>query len=139
MFGPDTQYYIVLWALVIGFVLPVPFWLLYKKYPNVGFQYVNIPMILNGLTLMPGPNTSWITLSFVIVLISQGYIKRRHSAWFAKHNYLISAALDSGTSLMVFLISIILYGGAGGPAYMFPNWWGNNGDATYMDNCCLNC
>ncbi|GAA5808032.1 hypothetical protein MFLAVUS_001414 [Mucor flavus] len=139
MFGPGTQYYIFLWAFIIGFVLPVPGWLLYKKYPKAGFNYINIPMILHGLVLMPGTNTSWITFSFIIVLASQGYVKRRYSAWFARHNYLISAALDSGTSLMVFFVSIALYGGAGGVAYKFPTWWGNRNDVKYMDHCCLNC
>lgn len=139
MFGPHTQYYIFLWAFIIGFFLPIPGYLLHKKFPNVGFNYINIPMILIGLCVMPGTNTSWITFSFIIVFISQGYVKRRHSAWFARHNYLISAALDSGTSLMVFFVSMALYGGANGISYNFPNWWGNRDDARYMDQCCLNC
>lgn len=49
MFGPGTQYSIILWAFLIGFLLPVPFWALHKYYPKVGFNYVNIPMILIGL------------------------------------------------------------------------------------------
>ncbi|GAA5807762.1 hypothetical protein MFLAVUS_001139 [Mucor flavus] len=139
MFGPSTQYYIFLWAFVIGFVLPVPGWLLNRKFPKAGFHYINIPMILYGLVLMPGTNTSWITFSFIIMLVTQGYVKRRYSAWFARHNYLISAALDSGTSLMVFFVSIALYGGASGVAYEFPTWWGNRADIKYMDQCCMNC
>ncbi|KAG2194924.1 hypothetical protein INT47_005600 [Mucor saturninus] len=139
MFGPNTQYYIILWAFVIGFFIPIPFWILHKKFPNIGFNYINIPMILTGVSTMPGVNTSWVTLSFVLILISQCYLKRRHSAWFVKNNYLISAALDSGTSLMVFLISLIFYGAAGGTPHVFPTWWGNNADALYVDNCCLNC
>ncbi|KAI8048032.1 OPT family small oligopeptide transporter [Gilbertella persicaria] len=139
MFGPGTEYYIFLWAFIIGFVLPVPGYLLHKKWPNAGFNYINVPMILHGFSLMPGSNTSWIMVSFIIVLVSQGYIKRRYSAWFAKHNYLISAALDSGTSLMVFFISMALYGGANGISYDFPTWWGNRNDIKYMDQCCMHC
>lgn len=139
MFGPSTQYYIILWAFIIGFALPVPFWLLHKRYPKAGFNYVNMPMILNGIATMPGTNTSWITLSFVIIIVTQWFVKRRHSAWFAKHNYLVSAALDSGTSLMVFLIALIFLGAAGGQTYLFPDWWGNNSNAPYNDLCCLNC
>ncbi|OBZ86013.1 Oligopeptide transporter 5 [Choanephora cucurbitarum] len=139
MFGPGTEYYIFLWAFVIGFVLPVPGWLLHKKWPKAGFNYINVPMILHGFSLMPGSNTSWIMISFMIVLVSQGYLKRRYSSWFAKHNYLVSAALDSGTSLMVFFISMALYGGANGISYNFPTWWGNRNDVKYMDQCCMNC
>ena len=139
MFGPHTQYYIFLWAFIIGFFLPVPGWLLHKKFPHAGFQYFNVPMFLIGLCAMPGSNTSWITFYVIIFLITQGYIKRRYSAWFAKHNYLISAALDSGTSLMVFFVSMALYGGASGETYSFPTWWGNRADLDYMDQCCMNC
>ena len=82
-------------------------------------------MILVGATIIPGTATSWITVSFVIMLTSQYYIKRRYCSLFVKYNYLVSTALDSGTSLMVFFIAMFLYGGASGQSYMFPAWWGN--------------
>lgn len=140
----------------IGFVLPVPFWYLSRRFPAVGYKYVNTPMILIGMTIVPGSASSWITVSFVIVLISQFYIKRRYTAWFVKYNYLISTALDSGTSLMVFIIAMALYGGASGISYPFPSWWGNRTgnvavyrpninilmcviDLKYIDQCCANC
>ncbi|KAI7894354.1 OPT family small oligopeptide transporter [Mucor mucedo] len=139
MFGPGTDYYIILWAFLIGFILPVPFWYLSRRFPVVGYKYVNTPMILIGMTIVPGSASSWITVSFIIVLISQFYIKRRHTAWFVKYNYLISTALDSGTSLMVFIIAMSLYGGASGVSYPFPSWWGNRTDLKYIDQCCANC
>ncbi|KAI8358558.1 OPT family small oligopeptide transporter [Blakeslea trispora] len=125
MFGPGTDYYIILWGFVIGFIVPIPIWLLHKRYPSVGFNLINVPMILVGATIVPGTATSWITVSFVIMLTSQYYIKRRYHSLFVKYNYLVSTALDSGTSLMVFLIAMFLYGGANGHYYTFPTWWGN--------------
>jgi OPT family oligopeptide transporter len=139
MFGPGTKYYIFLWAFIIGFFLPIPGWILHKKFPKFGFNYFNIPMVLIGITQLPGANSSWITVSFILVLVSQLYLKRRHSAWFAKHNYLISAALDSGASFMAFFVSLALYGAASGISYEFPAWWGNDKDSKYMDHCCKNC
>ncbi|KAI7904553.1 OPT family small oligopeptide transporter [Cokeromyces recurvatus] len=140
MFGPDSNYYIILWAFLIGFFLPVPCWILHRYYPKIKFfKYVNIPMILVGLTIVPGTATSWITISFIIVLVSQYYIKRRHRQWFIKYNYLISTALDSGTSLMVFIIAMSLYGGVSGKSYPFPSWWGNRTDLKYIDYCCAAC
>ncbi|CAO3598541.1 unnamed protein product [Absidia cylindrospora] len=125
MFGPSSEYYIVLWAFVIGFFLPVPGWLLHKKFPKVGFNYINMPMILVGLATLPGTNSSWITVSFIVIVVTQGFIKRRYNDWFVKYNYLTSAALDSGTSLMVFFLSMALFGGGSGIVYNFPVWWGN--------------
>lgn len=133
MFGPDSNYYIVLWAFVIGFFLPIPFWLLDRFFPKVGFKYVNIPMILVGLATLPGSTSSWITCSFMIMLASQYYFKRRYRDLFVKYNYLISTALDSGTSLMVFLLAMALYGGVSGVSYNFPTWWGNR-VGKYLEN-----
>lgn len=123
-------------------------------------------MVLIGLTQLPGAATSWITVSFIIIIVSQYYLKRRHRDWFVKYNYLISTALDSGTSLMVFIIAMGLYGGASGVSYPFPVWWGNRAgmwidksivnvyssihtqfthfffsytDLKYIDHCCANC
>ncbi|KAI8370665.1 OPT family small oligopeptide transporter [Radiomyces spectabilis] len=139
MFGPGTKYYIFLWAFVIGFFVPVPFWLLSKKFPKRGFELINVPMILIGLCILPGSNSSWITVSFGLIIFSQWYMKRRHREWFVKYNYLISTALDSATSLMVFFIAFALMGGASGKEYRFPTWWGNRADIRYMDQCCMNC
>ncbi|KAI9364147.1 OPT family small oligopeptide transporter [Pilaira anomala] len=139
MFGPGTDYYIILWAFLIGFVLPVPCWYLHKRFPKIGYKYINIPMILVGMTVIPGAASSWITVSFILIVVSQYYIKRRHTTWFVKYNYLISTALDSGTSLMVFIIAMGLYGGASGISYPFPSWWGNRTDLKYIDQCCANC
>ncbi|SAM01495.1 hypothetical protein [Absidia glauca] len=125
MFGPSSRYYIILWAFVIGFFLPIPGWLLHKKFPKVGFNYINVPMILIGLATLPGTNSSWITVSFIVIVVTQGFVKRRYNKWFVKYNYLTSAALDSGTSLMVFFLSMALFGGGSGIVYNFPVWWGN--------------
>ncbi|KAL0080556.1 OPT family small oligopeptide transporter [Phycomyces blakesleeanus] len=139
MFGPDTDYYFFLWAFVVGFALPVPFWLLHKLFPKVGFNLVNVPMIMVGLCVVPGGNSSWITLSFILALVSQLYVKRRYSKWYIKHNYLMSAALDSGTSVMSFLLAMTVFGGGDGINRPFPTWAGNNEDIPYYDFCCADC
>lgn len=125
MFGPGSKYYIVLWAFVIGFFLPLPFWLLHKKFPKIGFKSVNVPMILVGLCTLPGAASSFITVSFILVLASQWYLKRYYRSWFVHYNYLTSTAFDAGTSLMVFFLAYALYGAANGEDHRFPIWWGN--------------
>ncbi|CAO3623528.1 unnamed protein product [Cunninghamella echinulata] len=138
MFGPDSPYYIILWAFVIGFFLPIPGYLLHCKWPNKGFDKINVPMIMIGLCTLPGATSSWITVSFIIIIITQGFIKRRYSDWFVKYNYLASAALDSGTSLMVFFLAMALQGGGSGTEIKFPTWAGNP-DSDYVDYCCAKC
>ncbi|KAI9312463.1 OPT family small oligopeptide transporter [Dichotomocladium elegans] len=139
MFGPQSRYYLILWAFVIGFFLPVPFWLLHRHFPNKGFDKVTIPMVLVGLCTLPGAASSYITVCFALVMVSQGYLKRYHRERFVKYNYLVSTALDSATSLMVFFIAFALHGAADGVIHEFPVWWGNRRDAKYVDYCCLEC
>ncbi|CAO3645188.1 unnamed protein product [Cunninghamella blakesleeana] len=125
MFGPGTQYSIILWAFLIGFLLPIPFWALHRYYPKVGFNYVNIPMILIGLVTVPGSATAQVTVSFMITIFSQWYLKKYYRNRFVKYNYLISSALDSGTSLCVFFVAFAFMGGGNGVSTPFPYWFGN--------------
>ncbi|KAI9019182.1 OPT family small oligopeptide transporter [Phycomyces nitens] len=138
MFGPSTEYSFFLWAFIAGFGLPIPFWILHKFFPKVGFNLVNTPMILVGLCFFPGYSSSWITVSFIITLVSQLYIKRRYSKWYIKHNYLMSAALDSGASLMSFILAMTVFGGGDGVQHPFP-YWGGNPDLYNLDYCCADC
>lgn len=59
----------ILWWLLVGAVLPIPFWLLNLKYPKSWLKYVNIPVLLAGATYMPpasGINySSWFLLGFI--------------------------------------------------------------------------
>lgn len=119
MFGPGTQYSIILWSFLIGFLIPIPCWLLHKRYPKVGFNYIHTPMIISGLAIVPGSATAYITVSLLITLLSQWYLRRYYYRRFVKYNYLISTALDSGTSLAVFIISFALMGGGDGKVYVF--------------------
>ncbi|ORX58719.1 OPT family small oligopeptide transporter [Hesseltinella vesiculosa] len=139
MFGPSTPYYMVLYAFIIGFAAPIPGYVLHRLFPNVGFKYINVPMIMIGLATLPGTNASWITCSMILVIVSQWFVKRRYHNWYIKYNYLTSAALDSGTSLMVFFLGFAVYGSGSGVVYNFPIWWGNRLDADHLDQCCLNC
>ena len=52
-----------------------------------------------------------------------------------KWNYLISAALDGGTQVMVFIATFALFGGAGN-SVPFPKWAGNKVDN--YDYCAFN-
>lgn len=124
MFGAGGTYVMIPVALAIGVFLPIPFWLLHKKYPNRGFNYVITPIITQySAWLTVGINTS-ILSSVIIGIISQYYVRRKYPRWFTKYNYIISGAIDGGTQVMVFILSFAVFGAAG-TAHDFPTWWGN--------------
>ncbi len=107
-FGSGSIYHPHLYAIAIGAVLPVPFWLWQRRYPESWVKYVSTPVILNGVGAIPpatGINySSW----FLVGFIFQYLIRKRNFAWWSKFNYVTSAALDSGTVVALMLIFFTL-------------------------------
>jgi OPT family oligopeptide transporter len=95
-FGKGSLYHPQLYAIAVGAVLPIPFWLWERRHPKSFVRYINTPIILNGVMFIPpatGINySSW----FVVGFIFQFFIRRRNFPWWSKFNYVLSAALDSG-------------------------------------------
>lgn len=71
----------------------------------------------------PQVPTNFITSGFIVAYLSQKWARERHPAWFAKYNYVLSAALDAGSSinaLIVFILSVTLL-----KILPVPHWYGN--------------
>ncbi|KAF8628146.1 hypothetical protein AX15_004065 [Amanita polypyramis BW_CC] len=123
-FGSGSIYHPQLYAIVIGALLPIPFWLWQRRYPQSWVRWVSTPVILNGVSAIPpatGINySSWFLVGFVF----QYLIRKRNFAWWSKFNYVTSAALDSGTVISLIFIFFTLQFPKGGNINL--NWWGNN-------------
>jgi hypothetical protein len=52
-----------------------------------------------------------------------------------QYNYLMSAALDGGSQVILFILSFAVFG-ASGTAVDFPTWWGNPSNRS-VDRCKL--
>ncbi|EGO00748.1 hypothetical protein SERLA73DRAFT_167007 [Serpula lacrymans var. lacrymans S7.3] len=122
-FGAGALYHAELYAIIVGVVLPIPFWLWQRRYPNSWIKFVSTPVVLNGVSYIPpatGINYSaWFAVGFVF----QYLIRKRNFAWWSKFNYVTSAALDSGTVLSLIVIFFTLQFPKGG---IDLNWWGNS-------------
>ncbi|KAI8141436.1 OPT family small oligopeptide transporter [Fennellomyces sp. T-0311] len=138
MFGPGSIYSSMLYFFLIGFLLPIPFWLAHKKWPHVNWlKYVHIPLILNATGMMPPAVplnfSSWCIAGFVFMY----WLRKHRHEWWAKYNYVTSAAFDSGVAIS----ALIIFGVVMGSGYT-PDWWGNGfyagwGPYQTFDNCPL--
>lgn len=54
-----------------------------------------------------------------IGFIAQFYIRKNYPRLFVKYSYLVSAAMDGGMQVIVFILSFVVFGG-GGTADPFP-------------------
>ncbi|SGZ22606.1 BQ5605_C022g09509 [Microbotryum silenes-dioicae] len=132
-YGPGNKYFIVPMALdqfltpllclqVIGMFVPVPLWVAHRYYPKFGFNRVITPALCSAIGMLSSGITSSIMSYFMVAIFSQFYLRTRHPTFFRKYNYLVAAALDGGTQLMVFVATFSINGGSGGVIRQFPYW-----------------
>ncbi|OTB05950.1 hypothetical protein M426DRAFT_121631 [Hypoxylon sp. CI-4A] len=124
MYGASGRYVIVPLGLIIGFFAPVLHWVLIKVFPRVKEWPINTTILLAYSGLNYYGNTSWIWSSIAVGIFSQLWLRRRLPRVYNRYNYLIGAALDGGSQLVIFILSFAVFG-ASGKAYPFPTWWGN--------------
>jgi len=122
-FGPNSIYHPQLYAIIVGALLPLPFWIMQWRRPDSWTRYVNTPVVLLGISSIPpatGINySSWFAVGFVFQFI----IRKHNFAWWSKYNYVTGAALDCGTVLSLLTIFFTLQLPKGGSQV---NWWGNS-------------
>ncbi|KAF8271274.1 OPT oligopeptide transporter [Lactarius quietus] len=133
LFAVGKRYQWVAWGYVLGLFVPIPFWLIHRFYPKLRADYLYTPLIAYFIGLLcVGINSSLLSY-FTIAWLSQWYLRTRYPRWFAKYNYILGAALDGGTQVMVFILSFAVQGAAG-KSHLFTQWWGANQGGNY-DRC----
>lgn len=116
-------------GFLLGALLPVIPWYLYKRTGNRFWRQISVPLILHGVSRAVGdPSTAADHLSliqqsisppqtptnvlipsFLASFASQFWALRYHARWFEKYCYVLSSALDAGTSinaLVIYLFSL---------------------------------
>ncbi|KAJ7192126.1 OPT oligopeptide transporter [Mycena pura] len=121
LYATGTRYGFVPYMLLVGLLFPIPFWLLHKRYPRVGFNHVFTPVLTAELGFLSVGINSSTFMSFLLAIFSQYYLRKYRATWFRKYNFLMSAALDGGTSVMIFVYTFAV-GGGSGKVTPFPNW-----------------
>ncbi|KAJ7124721.1 OPT oligopeptide transporter protein-domain-containing protein [Mycena filopes] len=135
LFAVNQRYQWVAWAYVVGLFVPVPFWIVYRYWPKLRTDYLYTPIICYYIGwLCVGINSSLFSY-FSIAYLSQWWLRTRYPRWFTKYNYILAAALDGGTQVMVFILSFAVQG-ASGKSHLFPQWWGANQAGNY-DRCAV--
>ncbi|KAK3834485.1 MAG: OPT family small oligopeptide transporter [Linnemannia gamsii] len=123
----------VQWGFLVGAILPVPFWLLTKKFPNVAWlKFVHWPVLLAATSNMPPALPYFYTNGLFIGFVFAFLIRRYRYDWWARYNYLTSAAMDTGVAICGLIIFFALQSWGA----KMPNWWGNPEDEI-IDHCPL--
>lgn len=118
------------WFFLAGLLAPVPVWLLSRKYPEKKWiKMINMPIIFGAtMSMPPARAVNYITWGAVGIFFNF-YVFRKFKGWWARHNYILSAALDAGVAFM----AILLYFTLQSKDIIGPSWWGLDND----DHCPL--
>lgn len=88
LYQPSGRYGIIPMSILIGLIVPIPFWLLHRKYPKLHFDGVITPMICSEIGALSGGINSAVFNTFLLCMFSQFYLRRYHPRWFRKYNFL---------------------------------------------------
>lgn len=113
IFYPTKIYAFLPYALIIGFVVPLPFLVFNRVFPGNVLAKVNVSLFIASLAHVAfGANSGRFT-AMLVGFISQFYVRKYHFKWYKKYNYILCAALDGGTQIAVVLLAFLFQGGAG--------------------------
>jgi hypothetical protein len=112
--GSGARYQWVTVAFLIGFIIPLPFWVLHRLFPRHRiWAYINTSIICWYLGYLAAGINSAMLSFFLCGFVAQWWLRRHHPQLFRKYNYIVSAALDGGTQVMVFILTFAVFGGSG--------------------------
>jgi hypothetical protein len=135
------RYQIVAWGYVVGLFLPVPFYLLHRRFPKLRLNTINTAIILGYVGALSHGTHSGMLIKFALGFFAQLYLRKYRPNWFVKYNYILSAGLDGGTSMINFILTFTVFGGGAMKAKKFPPYWGNNWqkgmNLEVEGSCCL--
>jgi len=134
-FSPGQIYHGLTYFFLIGALAPLAGWLINKRWPGSFFKYLNVPVVLAGTGCIP-PATAvnyipWALIGFIFNYV----IRKRHFNWWAKYNYVLSAALDCGTAIGTLIVFFALQYPRNGNLgeNTIQSWWGNTVYARTAD------
>ncbi|CAN6812796.1 unnamed protein product [Brassica oleracea] len=133
MFTKEGIYPGMNWFFLVGIFAPVPFWYSSKKFPEKKWlKHIHIPLIFSAVSSMPQAKAVHYWSWTIVGVVFNYYIFRRFKSWWARHNYILSAALDAGTAIMGVLIFFVFQNND----VSLPDWCGlENSDHCNLAHC----
>lgn len=121
VFGSGGMYTWLLAGFPIGFVVPIIFYYLSKKFKRTWMRQIHPVALFYGAVMWCPYNISYIWPAVPIGWYSWVYLKRHYLSFWSKYNFVLSASFSSAIAIAAILIFFFL---------QLPeielNWWGNS-------------
>jgi OPT family oligopeptide transporter len=112
-FGSGQLYQPLVWAFLIGAILPFSVWLIGRNKPQSNWHKVNFPLLFGSLAWIPPATALNFSVWGILCWVFNYRIRRFNRAWWDKYVMTLSAALDSGLAVGVLFIFFAL---------VYPGW-----------------
>ncbi|XP_042450664.1 oligopeptide transporter 5-like [Zingiber officinale] len=121
MFGPGSIYVSLNYFFLIGLLAPVPVYVFHRLFPEKKWiRLINFPVIFGATGMMPPAKAINYNSWFVVGFTFNYWVFKRHKQWWGRYAYVLSAALDAGTSFM----AVVAFFALGNYDIYAVNWWG---------------
>ncbi|WVW79403.1 OPT family small oligopeptide transporter [Kwoniella bestiolae CBS 10118] len=123
-------YEVLYLGFLIGAIVPIACWWGHRRWSGYKLNKVVFPIICSGATIVPQYPTNIILTSLIVAILSNSYFAKKYPKTHGKYIYVISSALDAGTSITALSIYVLF----GGVIWTWngPEWWGNaRGDTEH--------
>ncbi|CZT03937.1 related to sexual differentiation process protein isp4 [Rhynchosporium agropyri] len=118
------------YGFLLGALVPLFLYLLHRRFPRAKFNLWNCTIFFCTLATFWGNiSTGWLS-GIIGGFVVMCWAYRHHYELWARYNYILAAAFDSGynlNALVVFLCFSV------GKRVLMPHWWGN--DARSVERC----
>ncbi|MBW0475763.1 hypothetical protein O181_015478 [Austropuccinia psidii MF-1] len=134
LFLADQKYGSISLALAIGLVLPFPFFILHRFFPQLKLNRLNVPLLMGSISSNIWGAAAGRFVNILIGLMSQFWARKYRHQWYKKYNYVLSAALDGGAQLVILFFALVFQGGFG-YEIKFPTYFLNPERSVARDYC----
>ncbi|KAJ6443632.1 small oligopeptide transporter, OPT family [Purpureocillium lavendulum] len=121
IFGPGQIYNSLTWGFLAGAMLPVPVYLLQRRFPDTWVRYVHIPVLFFGPLSLSPYNLSQLWPAFCLSWFFNLYIRRRMLGWWTRYAYVLTSAFASAIAVS----GIVIFFAVQFRSVAKIDWWGN--------------
>jgi hypothetical protein len=126
----DPLYHSLPYGFLLGISIPPLLFLLHRRFKAPQFQLWNSTIFFCSLSIFYGNITTGYTSGIIGGFVVMYWAYRKKYELWARYNYILAAAFDSGYNLNL-LICFLCFNV--GRTVMMPEWWGN--DSRSVERC----
>ncbi|WWD21237.1 OPT family small oligopeptide transporter [Kwoniella shandongensis] len=117
-------YEVLYLGFLLGAAVPIACHYGHKRWPGYKLNKVVFPIICSGASIVPQYPTNIILTGGIVAVLANSWFAKKHPKLHGQYIYVISSALDAGTSITALSIYILF----GGVLWTWegPDWWGNS-------------